>query len=147
MHLLKTSIFSLNNDLVRLTKIMNNLVKHLKILSFKVIFQCLKLVESFQNNKKKICEEYLIWRPTYIIENFWTLIFKVLYLLKICPIFVGYAHNFGKSDYLAKKYLFPIDALVVWCPTWSRNLGRTLLEKASLAKRLAQCFWSFEGCW
>ena len=48
MHLSKISIFSLNNDLVRLTKIMNNLVKDLKILNFKVIFQCLKLVESFQ---------------------------------------------------------------------------------------------------
>ena len=22
-----------------------------------------------------------------------------------------------------KKYLFPIDALVVWCPTWPKNLG------------------------
>ena len=40
--------FSLNNDLVRLTKIMKNLVKDLKILSFQVIFQCLKMVESFQ---------------------------------------------------------------------------------------------------
>ena len=39
------SIFSLNNDIVRLTKIMNNLVKDFKILSFKIIFQCLKLVE------------------------------------------------------------------------------------------------------
>ena len=46
------SIFSLNNDLVRLTKIMNNPVKDLKILSFNLIFKCLKLVESFQ--KKKI---------------------------------------------------------------------------------------------
>ena len=45
------SIFSLNNDIVRLIKIMNNLVKDLKSLSFKVIFQCLKLVESF---KKKM---------------------------------------------------------------------------------------------
>ena len=27
-----------------------------------------------------------------------TLIFKVLYLLKMCPIFVGSVHNFGKSD-------------------------------------------------
>ena len=25
-----------------------------------------------------------------------------------------------------KKRLFPIDALVVWCPTWSKNLGRSL---------------------
>ena len=40
-----------------------------------------------------------------------TLIFKVLYLLKMCPIFVGSVHNFGKS--LVEKYLFPIDALVV----------------------------------
>ena len=67
MHLLEISIFSLNNDLVRLTKIMNNLVKDLKILSFKVIFLCLKLVESFQKN---IFEEYLIRRPTYINEIF-----------------------------------------------------------------------------
>ena len=72
MHLLEKSIFSLNNHLVRLTKIMNNLVKDLKIRSFKVIFQYLKLVESFQ---KKICEEYLIRRPTYINEIFWKLWF------------------------------------------------------------------------
>ena len=32
--------FSLNNDVVGLAKIKNNLVKDLKILSFKVIFQC-----------------------------------------------------------------------------------------------------------
>ena len=48
--LIKLGIYWIgNNDLVRLTKILNNLVKDLKILSFKVIFQCLKLVESFQN--------------------------------------------------------------------------------------------------
>ena len=48
IYLLEISIFSLNNDLVRLSKIMNTLVKDLKILSFKDIFQYLKLVESFQ---------------------------------------------------------------------------------------------------
>ena len=53
MHLLEISIFSLNNDLVRLTKIMNNLVKDLKILSFKVIFKCLKLFESFQKQNRR----------------------------------------------------------------------------------------------
>ena len=68
MHLLEISIFSLNNDIIRLTKIMNNLVKDLKILIFKVIFQCLKLVESFQ--KKDFGEEYLIRRPTYINDIF-----------------------------------------------------------------------------
>jgi hypothetical protein len=83
---LERSIFSLNHVIVRLTKIMNNLVKDLKILSFKVIFQCLKLAKSFQ---KKFWEEYLIRRPTYINENFLKiLIFKV-------QIFVGSVHNFG----------------------------------------------------
>ena len=48
MHLLKRSIFSLNNDIVRLTRIMNNLVKDGKIRTFKVIFQHLKLAESFR---------------------------------------------------------------------------------------------------
>ena len=67
MHLLEISIFSQNNDLVRLTKIMNNLVKDLKILSYKVIFQCLKLVKSF---KKIFCEEYLVRRRTYVNEIF-----------------------------------------------------------------------------
>ena len=43
--------FSLYNDLIRLTKIMNNLVKDLKILSLKVSFQCLKLVKSFPKKK------------------------------------------------------------------------------------------------
>ena len=71
MHLLEISIFSLNNDLVRLTKIMNNLVKDLKILSFKVIFQCLKLVESFQKKKslKNIWLGDLITLPNFF-ENF-----------------------------------------------------------------------------
>ena len=56
MHLLKISIFSLNSDIIRLTKIMNNLVKDCKIRTFKVIFQCLKLVESFRkkNSVKNI---------------------------------------------------------------------------------------------
>ena len=34
MHLVEISIFSLNHVIVRLTKIMNNLLKHLKIRTF-----------------------------------------------------------------------------------------------------------------
>ena len=48
MHLLKIIIFSLNIDIVRLTKILNNLVRDLKKQTYKVICQCLKLVKSFQ---------------------------------------------------------------------------------------------------
>ena len=71
IHLLEISIFSLNNDLVRLAKIMNNLVKDLKILTFKVIFKYRKLVESFQKKKsvKNIwLEDQLIFMKFF--ENF-----------------------------------------------------------------------------
>ena len=56
MHLVEISIFSLNHVIVRLTKIMNNLLEHLKIHTFKVIFLCEKLVEYFQikNSMKNI---------------------------------------------------------------------------------------------
>ena len=56
MHLWEISIFSLNNDILKITKIMNNLFKDCKIRTFKVIFQCLKLVESFRkkNSVKNI---------------------------------------------------------------------------------------------
>ena len=53
MRLVEISIFSLNHVIVRLTKIMNNLLEHLKIRTFKVIFLCQKLVESFQKISMK----------------------------------------------------------------------------------------------
>ena len=46
MHILEISIFSLNHVIVRPTKIINNLLKDCKILTFKVIFQRLKSTES-----------------------------------------------------------------------------------------------------
>ncbi len=58
----------MNNDIVRLNKIMNNLVKYLKIYGFNVILKGLKLS------------------------------FKVLYFLKVVQIFVGSVHDFGKLD-------------------------------------------------
>ena len=50
MHLVEMSIFSLNHVIVRLTKIMKNLLKHIKIGTFK------NMVESFQkkNSMKNI---------------------------------------------------------------------------------------------
>ena len=40
MHLVEMSFFSLNHVIIRLTKIMSNLLEHLKIRTFKVIFLC-----------------------------------------------------------------------------------------------------------
>ena len=129
MHLVEISIFSLNHVIVRLTKIMNNLLEHLKILTFKVIFQCWKLVESFQ----KKSEEYWSRRPTFtkkkILKFF---ISKVLFFLKRCPIFVSSVHNFSMSDNdIILWNLFSLDAYTVSCPTRSKNLGRCRVDLAT----------------
>ena len=47
LHTLEISIFSLNNVIIRPTKIMNNLLKDCKIRTFKVIFQHQKSMKSF----------------------------------------------------------------------------------------------------
>ena len=48
--------------------------------------------------KKKFCEEHLIILYIILMNFFENFDFKVLYLVKMCPIFVGSVHNFGKSD-------------------------------------------------
>ena len=37
-----------------------------------------------------------------------------------------------------KKYLFPVDALVLWCPTWSKNLGRNLCSSPYSKDQVSQ---------
>ena len=86
MHLLEINIFSLNNDLVRLTKITNKFDKDLKI--FKFIFQCLKLVESNLSKKQSVKN---IWLGYQIFEV------HTLFTKKVPNFFVGSVHNFGNS--------------------------------------------------
>ena len=75
-----------------------------------------------------------------------TLISKVLSLLKMGLNFVGSVHNIGKSD--DDKYLFSIDALVVWCPIWSKKLGRTLMmaRGAFLTGNVKPLGWHLKNC-
>ena len=53
------------------------------------------MVESFQKNSVKNIGlgGQLLWKGFLKIQ-----IFEVLYFLRICPIFVGCVHNFGRSD-------------------------------------------------
>ena len=71
---------------------MNNLLEHLKIRTLKV----LKIGRIFpkKNSMKNI------WLGDQSLVNFFLkiLIFKILYVLKLRPIFVGSVHNFGKSE-------------------------------------------------
>ena len=64
----------------------------LKILIFKAIFQHQKLMESFQ--KKVLVKNILLGVQLMKLMKF----FENFNFLKMCPIFVGSVHNFGKSD-------------------------------------------------
>ena len=66
INLVEISIFSLNKVTIRLTKILNNLLEHLKILILKVIFQCGKLIEF---SPKKIHLKNIGPRDQLLIEN------------------------------------------------------------------------------
>ena len=89
MHLLEIGIFLLNHVIVKPTKIMNNLLKDCKILTFNVIFQHQKSTESFW---------IFLWRIFDQLLPMKFLIFKVFYFLKMCPFFVSSVHNFSWSD-------------------------------------------------
>ena len=87
-HLVKISIFSLNNVTVRLTKIMNNRLEHIKILIFSH-FSVLNIGWIFPK-KNLILYNSILDKETNFYQkiNIHTYIFKVLYFLKMCPIFV-----------------------------------------------------------
>ena len=70
MHIVKISVFSLNNVIARLTK----------ILIFKVIFRCWKLVESFQIFF--LLEEYWTRRPNFSKRCFWKVWFLKYFIFK-----------------------------------------------------------------
>ena len=93
MHLVEISIFSLNIVTLRLTKIMNNLLEHHKVLIFKVVFQCWKLVKLF---RKKFCEEYWTRRPTLIKSCFWKFGFLRYFFSKNVPNFCQFCSWFWK---------------------------------------------------
>ena len=95
MHLVEISIFLLYDVTVRLVKIMNNLLEHLKILIFKVIFS----VENWSNLSSKKSLKNIARRPTFIKKmGLKILIFKILHFLRMCTIFVGSVNYFVRSD-------------------------------------------------
>ena len=67
----------------------SNISKLVLSKSFLCVKNCLNL------SIKKLYEEYMTRRPTFIKKMFLKSIFGVLYFLKLCPIFVCSVHNFG----------------------------------------------------
>ena len=84
-----------------------------------------------------------VFKKKFIIKNWspWQIFFTEIFFGKICPILdsenwiwklkfwdlwqgCSQFWSVQQGHYLVKKCLFPIDALVVWCPTRSKNLGR-----------------------
>ena len=112
-HLVDISIFSLNNVIIWLTKIMNNLLKYIKILIFKVISS----IENRSNHSKK----KFLWSMINKDTNFYKKHFLKILTLKKKLYFLKTSH------YFVKKFLLPLDTCEISCPTWSKNLWRYLL--------------------
>ena len=93
----------------------------------------------------KNCEEYLIRRSTYINEFFWKLRFLkyFYYLLKMCPIFVGSVHSLTMTLFSEKVLISNRCIIVFWCPTWSKNLERSLITVLLLNKQTNE-IWMFK---
>ena len=64
-----------------------------------------------------------------------TFIFKIIYFLKTCPIFVCSLHN-----YIVKKWWFPLKAYKVSCPTCTKNLEWYILVLMHL-----NCYFVFQS--
>ena len=60
------------------------------------IFSLSKNGQIFPKNNS--VKNILLGHQLILMKFFENFDFKVLYLLKMCPIFVGSVHNFGKSD-------------------------------------------------
>ena len=102
MHLLEISIFSLNNAIFRLIKIMNRVDKN---------WAHFKKIKYFKNQSfQKMPLAKVVW--SNIFQNF--------------PNFRDVVDYPGRCD-IVKKQLFPIDAYVVSCPTSTKNLEQYLL--------------------
>ena len=98
-------IFSLRHVIVRPTKIIKSLLNDYKILNFLVIFLLLKI--------SWILLIFFLWKLTRLGDQILlmkTLIFKILYFLKMCPIFVSSVHNYGNrygNGILLPKLFWP----------------------------------------
>ena len=97
LHTLKISIFSINPVFVRPNKTMNNPLNVCKICTFKVIFSSSKIKRTFLIFFLQIIFNYEI---NFYKWNFFKLWFlkHVLCFLKMCSIFVGFVHKFGRPD-------------------------------------------------
>ena len=90
INLVEIIFFLQYGGLVRPTKIINHLPKKRKFW-----FQCWKSVESFDFfplSNMSLGDQFIFLR---FLED---LIFKILYFLKMCPIFGGSLDDFGRSE-------------------------------------------------
>ena len=137
MRLVEISIFSLNDVIVRLTKIYEQSQHKLDIFLENKVLKELMFSENFT------CKS---WSPSLLIifikksESFvWFLILKTEFESQNFAIFEEVVHNFDqRSDNIiiySEKCLFPIDAYMVWCPTWSKNLWRYLLRRSHARRK------------
>ena len=66
---------------------------------------------------------YILPVSIYLDFRHWKMTLKLKILRSLTRLFIIVV-----SSLFSEKCLFPINALLVWCPTWSKSLGRSLLQ-------------------
>ena len=87
-----------------------------------------------------------LWKVFDQEINFWQkmslniFIFRILYFLKMCPIYVRSVDNFGRSRVTLFSEKNPLDTYVVSCPSWNKNnLERTLMMRPTAVNEIEGC--------
>ena len=122
MHLVEISIFSLNFVIVRLTKIMNRADKNWAQFRQSILIHNQNFQKDFLIKAgllvKYSSSKFFFWQESTNFRH-WKMTLKLRILRSLTRMLIILV-----SLMLS---IFPIDALVAWYPTWSKNSGRSLI--------------------
>ena len=115
-----------------------------KLINYRdMIFFCLNWVKSFR--KLLLFQDSLLGEKVLLFDFLEKKkIFKILYLLKMCPIFFGSPHSNVRSDKVGCfLYIGPWNTIILGCnfPNWSKILKSCLVLTLSVESQIMSCLY------
>ena len=128
---------------ISLIKIINESIENITFLIFKVCIFKIFSQKVAKSIKKLFLYLNIKWENNFYYRHcFITSIVKTFYLLKLCPIFIGFLHYFYKRyDNKLMVHIWSVAkvALIFDCLTWDSNIELTL--KCTRGKNVPRYIW------
>jgi len=143
MYLLEISNISINNVILRLIKIMNRADKNWARFKVNKVLKKSKFSEIFidksLSSKQIFFTVFFFWKE---LTNFrhWKMTLILRILRQLTRLFIILV--ILMMSLFSEKGLFSIYLLVVWCQTWSKNLGRSLNAYSYVCNSVSNILWS-----